>query len=166
MSRSAGVPIVPRQATGRAAEMRADFDAAFSRLPERSQIELTDVLALRIGDEPCVLRLSDIAELIGHPVLTPVPTPVPALIGLTSRRGSPVAAYDLGRLLGRAPVEPRWLVLAAAEPGVGLAFEHFDGYHRISLGPAGSQQMVEMSTLINAITRLTHNRSSSQESDS
>lgn len=157
---------IPVQSGSRAAKMRAEFDAAFSRPPIDSQIELTDVLALRIGDEPCVLRLSDIAEVIAHPALTPVPTEVPALIGLTARRGSPVAAYDLALLLGRAPVAPRWLVLAAAEPGVGLAFEHFDGYQRIPLGLDGPGHLVEMSTLIDAITRLAPHRSSNQEIES
>ena len=78
----------------------------------------------------------------------------------------PVGAYDLGLLLGRAPVEPRWLVLVAAEAGVGLLFEHFDGYHRIPLRPDGSRQLVEMSTLIEAITGLTHRRSQNQELES
>ena len=156
---------IPAQLDGRAAEMRVDFDSGFSRLPVQLEVELTDVLALRIGDEPCLLRLSDIAEVIARPVLTSVPTLAPALIGLTAGRGAPIAAYDLGLLLGRAPVTPRWLVLAAAEPGVGLAFEHFNGYRRIELGPNGSQQLVEMSTVIDAITRLTH-RSSNQGIDS
>jgi chemotaxis signal transduction protein len=163
MSRHGGIPV---QTGGRVAEMRAEFDSAFSRSSVPSDTELTDVLALRIGDEPCLLRLSDIAEVIAHPVLTPVPSLAPALIGLTSGRGSPVGAYDLGSLLGRAPVEPRWLVLVAAEAGVGLLFEHFDGYHRIPLGPDGSRQLVEMSTLIEAITGLTHRRSQNQELES
>ncbi len=150
----------------RAAQMRADFDSAFSRVPVQPQLDLTNVLALRIGDERCMLRLSDVAEVVAHPILTPVPTSAPALIGITACRGFPTAAFDLGVLLGRAPVAPRWLVVAAAEPGVGLVFEHFDGYQQILLGLAGSQRLIEMSTLIDGITRLTHFRSANLEIDS
>ena len=156
---------LPALVVDRAAAMRAEFDAAFSRVPVQSEAELTDVLALRIGDEPCLLRLSDVAEVSAHPLLTPVPTSVRALLGITGGRGSPVAAYDLGLLLDRAPVTPRWLVVAAAEPGVGLAFEHFDGYQRVSLGTSRSRLLVEMTTLIEAITRLTPHHSSNQEID-
>jgi len=160
MSRHGGIPSQPG---GRVAQLRVEFDSTFSRLPVASTDDLTDVLALRIGDEPCLLRLSEIAEVIAHPVLTGVPTVVPALVGITVGRGSPVAAYDLGLLLGRAAVVPRWLVLAAAEPGVAIVFEHFDGYRQTSLGPNGSAQLVEMTTLIGAITRLSPSRSSNQE---
>lgn len=163
MSRYGGVPI---QADGRVARMRVEFDSAFSRSPVVPDADLTDVLGLRIGDEPCWLRLTEIAEVIAHPVFTPVPTSVPTLIGLGTGRGLPIGAYDLGLLLGRGPVKPRWLVLAAAEPGVGLAFEHFDGYQRIPLGPDGSRRLVEMSTLIDRIARLSHRRSSDLEVES
>lgn len=158
---------VPYPAGSRAGEMRAEFDAAFSRPPRPPAGDLTDVLALRIGAEPCLLRLSDIAEVIARPVLTRVPTAVPALLGLAVGRGSPVAAYDLGLLLGRAPVAPHWLVLAAAEPGIAIAFEHFDGYRQIPLTPDQSDRVVGMAVLINAIRHLPRPaRSSNQESDS
>jgi chemotaxis signal transduction protein len=157
---------IPYPTSGRAMEMRAEFDSAFSRPPRHLDTDLIDVLMLRLGAEPCMLRLSDIGQVIVNPVLTPVPTQVPALIGVTVGQGAPVAAYDLGLLLGRAPITPRWLVLAAAEPGVGLAFEHFEGYHRIPLGPDQAQQTIEMPTLIDLITRLAHHRSSNQEIDS
>ncbi|HST83800.1 MAG TPA: chemotaxis protein CheW [Kineosporiaceae bacterium] len=163
MSRPIGIPA---QIGERAAQMRADFDSAFSRLPVQPPTDLIDVLELKIGDDSCLLRLSEVAELVAHPVFTPVPTPVPALIGIAACRGSPIAAYDLGLLLGRAPVAPRWLVIVAAEPGVGLVFEQFDGYQRISLGPGGSQRLIEMTTLIAAITQLAQPRSTNQENDS
>jgi purine-binding chemotaxis protein CheW len=157
---------VPLEADDRVAQMRAEFDSAFARPPAASAAELTDVLTLRVGEQPCMVRLSDIAEVSAQPVLTAVPTPIPELLGIAARRGSPVAAYDLGLLLGRAPVAPRWLILAAAEPGIGLVFEHFDGYRRIPLGPEGSEQLIEMAALIQRITRLANHRSSNQEIDS
>jgi|SRR4051794_19981079 chemotaxis signal transduction protein len=149
----------------RVAELRAEFDSAFTRRLAPEGGELTDVLTLRIGDDSGVLRLSDLAEVIAHPVLTPVPTSVPALIGLAAGRGYPIGVFDLGLLLGRGPVEPRWLVRAAAAP-VGLVFEHFDGYHRISLDSAESPPLISMSTLIDAITRLAPCRTNPQEIES
>ena len=162
MSRHAGIPT---QTGGLVAELRTEFDSAFARLPAPAGEALTDVLALRLGDEACMLRLSDIAEVIAHPVLTPVPTPVPALLGITTARGVPVAAYDLGQLLGRAPVTPHWLVLSAAEPGVGVVFERFDGYRQFSPGPNGSTQLIEMAALIALITQLMPRRNSIQENE-
>jgi hypothetical protein len=160
MSRHAGIPT---QGGGRAAEMRTEFDLAFSRVPVSTETDLTDVLALRIGDEACLLRLSDIAEVIARPMLTPVPTSAPAMLGITAGRGVPVAGYDTGLLLGRSPVLPHWLVLVAAEPAIGLVFEHFDGYQQISNGSTGDRRLLEMPALIDAVTRLTRHRSPSQE---
>ena len=150
---------------GRVAELRAEFDSAFARRPAAEGGELTDVLALRVGDDAGALRLSDLAEVLAHPVLTPVPTSVPALIGLAAGRGYPIGVFDLGLLLGHRPVEPRWLVRAAAAP-VGLVFEHFDGYQRISLDSAGSPPLISMSVLIDAITRLAPRRTNPQEIES
>jgi chemotaxis signal transduction protein len=152
--------------TSRAVQMRVEFDSAFSRVPVNSQIELTDVLALSIDEQPCLLRLSDLAEVIAHPAITAVPTQAPALLGLAARRGHPVGVYDLGRLLGRAPVTPRWLVFVAAEPGIALAFESLDGYRRIELSENKSRELIEMSTVIDRIGRLAPHRSEPQESDS
>ena len=90
-------------------------------------------------------------------------TSAPALLGITAGRGVPVAGYDTGLLLGRSPVLPHWLVLVAAEPAIGLVFEHFDGYQQISNGSTGDRRLLEMPALIDAVTRLTRHRSPSQE---
>jgi CheW-like protein len=158
---------VPHQGAGRAAEMRIEFDSSFARVPTQEQTDLTDVLMLRIGDVPCVLRLSDIAEVIRRPVLTPVPTSTPALLGITTGRGVPVAAFDLGVLLGQDAVGRRWLLLLAAEPGVGLTFEQFDGYRRVALDSGGSHRLVEVPALIAEIRQLSHGyRDTDREKDS
>jgi CheW-like protein len=149
-------PAIPHQGAGRAGEMRIEFDSSFARIPTQPQGDLTDVLTLRIGDAPCMLRLSDIAEVIRRPVLTPVPTGTPALLGITTGRGVPVAAFDLGLLLGQATVGQRWLLLLAAEPEVGLVFEQFDGYQQLALGSAGSHRLVEIPALIDEIRQLSH----------
>jgi chemotaxis signal transduction protein len=138
----------------RAAQMRRDFDAGFTRPAQRSSVILVDVLALRLGDEPRLLRLRDIAGVIAHPVLTSVPTPAPALQGIVGNRGSVVAAYDLGTLLGQPPAIPRWLVITAAEPSVAVTFEQFDGYQRIERDTADPAMIVEMPMIIDTIRDL------------
>jgi chemotaxis signal transduction protein len=145
---------IPSPRTARADGMRADFDSAFSRAPKPADAELEDILALRLGDERCLVRLSDIAGVIAGPLLTAVPTSAPALLGITSNHGSVVAAYDLAILLGRAPTPPRWMVITAAEPSLGLTFEHFDGYQRISRGLADSVLVVAMTSVIATIRAL------------
>ena len=146
-----GQPSVPAPRNERATQMRVEFDAAFTRPPKPADPELEDVLALRLGDEPCVLRLSEIAGVIAHPLITAVPTPAPALLGIIGNRGSVVAAYDLNVLQGGGSTTPRWLVISAAEPTVGVAFEHFDGYRRISRGHPEAGRLVEMPSVVETI---------------
>lgn len=148
---------IPQQRTGLAAEMRAEFDSAFSHLPRQPGTELEDVLALRLGAERCFVRLSDIAGVIAHPRLTVVPTPAPALLGITSNHGSLVGAYDLAVLLGRVPTKPRWLVICAAEPSIGLTFEHFDGYQQVTGSLSESVLLVRMRAVVESIRALTQN---------
>ena len=145
---------IPSPRTARADGMRAEFDSAFSRAPKPADAELEDILALRLGDERCLVRLSDIAGMIAQPLLTAVPTPAAALLGITSNQGSVVAAYDLAVLLGRAPTPPRWMVITAAEPSLGLTFEHFDGYQRIPRDLTSTVLVVAMASVIETIRAL------------
>jgi chemotaxis signal transduction protein len=160
------------QWSNRAGAMRAEFDAAFARPPRNLETDLEDVIALRLDDEPCVLRLSEIAGVIAHPLLTVLPTPAPALLGIIGNRGSVVAAYDLGRLDGGPASRPGWLVIAAAEPTVGVAFEHFDGYRRIRTGSLDAGRLIEMTALVATIRslsdqpHLTHRHGADQEYES
>jgi chemotaxis signal transduction protein len=147
----AGVPF-PR--TGRASAMRVEFDSAFARPPSRPEGSLEDVLALRLRDERCVLRLRDLAGVIAHPLITAVPTLAPALLGVIGSRGSVVAAYDLCVLRGGPATIPRWLVISAAEPTVGVTFEHFDGYRRITSGSPDSGRLIELAAVVESIRAL------------
>lgn len=146
----------PDEWSNRAGAMRAEFDAGFARPPARFETDLEDVLALRLGDEPCALRLSDIAGVIAHPLLTVLPTPAPALLGIIGNRGSVVAAYDLGRLSDGPATRPCWLVIAAAEPTVGVTFEHFDGYRRIHRGSVEAGRLIELPLVVQTIRSLSH----------
>jgi chemotaxis signal transduction protein len=145
----------------RAAGLRAAFDRAFAE-PLRLDAPATEnLLAIRIGTEPCALRLSEIAGLFADRKITRVPGSAAALLGLAGFRGALVPVYSLQILVGQAPVgqapvgqapvgqvpvgqvlpdlagakggapTPRWLVVAAAAP-VALAFEAFEGQLRLT----------------------------------
>jgi chemotaxis signal transduction protein len=112
----------------RAAALRREFDGAFARaalLGERDSVEL---LAVRVCADAHAIRLTDISGLYADRRITPVPGPLPELLGVVGLRGSVVPVYDLRLLLGHTPAAPpRWLVLAAAGE-VGLAFDQLDGH--------------------------------------
>lgn len=154
-TRHAGVP-QPR--TERAATMHAEFDAGFARPPAQTDTALEDVLALRLGDERCVLRLRDLAGVVAHPLITAVPTASPALVGLIGNRGTVVAAYDLCVLRGGPPSTPRWLVISAAEPSVGVTFEHFDGYRRVNRGRQDVGRLIDLPAVIATIRTIAGSR--------
>jgi purine-binding chemotaxis protein CheW len=114
----------------RAAELREDFDRAFAA-PLRAEATVTvDLLAIRVGEQTCALRLSEIAGLHAGKKVTRIPGAHSLLRGIAGFRGTVLPVYDLKALLGAACAEaPRWLVVAAAMP-VALAFETFIGHLR------------------------------------
>lgn len=112
----------------RAAELREVFDRSFAQAPSTEAPVLENLLAIRIGADPYVLRMTEVAGLFADMVVTRLPSPVSALSGIAGFRGAILPVYDLAMLLGypRAAA-PRWLVVIAAAP-VALAFDGFDGY--------------------------------------
>ncbi len=116
----------------RARELRREFDEGFARaalLQERDSVEL---LAVRVCADAHAIRLSDIAGLFADRRITPVPGPLPELLGVVGLRGSIIPVYDLRLLLGHTPAgPPRWLVLAAGGQ-IGLAFDQLDGHVVVS----------------------------------
>lgn len=152
-------------ANGLAAELRAAFDAAFSQSPRTQVTPMEDFLAVRAGRTGYALPLSDVAGLFADKVITPVPGPVPAMLGIANFRGAIVPVYDLRALLvNTAGDRPRWLVLTATEPTVGLAFDHFDGHLRVPFdavtaedgaeaAPQADQRVVRTGDGVRAIVR-------------
>jgi chemotaxis signal transduction protein len=125
-----------KEALGRlslhAAELARAFDASFAEAPHDETRAFEDVLAIRLGEDPHALRLSQVAGLFARRTIVPVPSPLPELLGLVSIRAAIVPVYDLSALLGRPPrAAPRWLVLAAQAP-IALGFDELEGYRRLS----------------------------------
>ncbi len=119
--------------TDTAARLRRDFDRGFAEAPMTAASLVEDVLMIRIGNDPFVLRLSEIAGLHTDRVIAPIPSPVSELLGIVAIRGVMAPVYDLGGLLGY-PVSQasRWLALAHGPKPAGFAFEVFEAHARVS----------------------------------
>jgi CheW-like domain len=141
----------------RATTLRAQFDTSFSLPIGRNDRQLVDVLTMRIEQELCAVLLTEIAQLTANPIVTAVPSASPSLLGLSQARGRVVAAYDLSALRGGARAQPRWLMVPAAEPGIGLVFEHFEGHRKVEAAGAcgdtstSAGRLIPMATLIKAV---------------
>jgi chemotaxis signal transduction protein len=115
----------------RAAALRTAFDRSFAAPPRVDAATKLDLLAVRVGTEPCAIRLSDITGLFADRSVTRVPGSNAALLGIAGFRGAVLPVYTLHALLGHPGAQtPRWLVIAAAAP-VALAFDAFEGHLRI-----------------------------------
>jgi purine-binding chemotaxis protein CheW len=122
----------PDTVAERLAELRGDFDRSFTEPARRYDREHVELLAVRAGDRPYALRLSQSAGLYPDRPVTPLPGPVGALLGVAGFGGGTVPVYDLAALLGHpAPDRPRWLVLATGAPPLAFAFHHLDGHLRV-----------------------------------
>jgi purine-binding chemotaxis protein CheW len=118
--------------TERLTQLRAVFDQSFAAEPAPRTEEFEDLLAIRAGDREYALRLGQVCGLFADHPVTPVPGPLPALLGVGSFRGALVPVYDLVATLDNARADaPRWLVLAVGTPPVALAFERLDGHLRV-----------------------------------
>jgi purine-binding chemotaxis protein CheW len=120
---------------GRTERLRGDFDRSFAEPARSHDVEHVELLAIRVGPRPYAIRLAQTAGLHPERPITPLPGPLTALLGLVGFAGTVVPVYDLAALLGHpAPDRPRWLVLAAGAPPLGLAFHEVDGHVRVEAG--------------------------------
>jgi purine-binding chemotaxis protein CheW len=115
----------------RAAEMRRDFDRAFAAPVRFDQVLQDNFLAIKVGGQPCAIRLSEIAGLHVDKKITPVPGGNAALRGIAGFRGVIVPVYDLAAVLGfPGASSTRWMVIAKATSAA-LAFESFERQLRV-----------------------------------
>lgn len=115
-----------------AAALRQAFDRSFAEPPSVDAAALHDLLDLRVGSARYALPVTDLSALMADTKITPIATPVPALLGITALRGTMLPVYDLGAVLGVAPEPaPRWIAVAAGRTPVGLAFARFEGHLRV-----------------------------------
>ena len=120
-------------AAGRIERLRRDFDRSFAEPVRRHDEEHVELLEIGAGGRPYALRLAQTAGLHPDRPVTPLPGPLPALLGLAGFAGTVIPVYDLAALLGHPIAErPRWLVLAAGLPPLGLAFHELHGHVRVA----------------------------------
>ena len=113
-----------------AAEMRQAFDRTFAEAPRSETALFDDFLAIRLGADPHVVALADIARVLPRQTVTRMPSRIHELLGVAGIAGAIIPVYDLRALLGYPTTNaPRWMVIAAAMP-VALAFDGFDGQFR------------------------------------
>jgi purine-binding chemotaxis protein CheW len=116
----------------RAATLRRAFDEAFTKPAAIGAGVLENLLAIGLRSHPYAMRAGDISGLFADKKITPLPSPVPALLGLAGFRGTVLPVYDLGLLLGHPRASaPRWLVVTVGAP-VGLAFDAYDGQLQVA----------------------------------
>jgi chemotaxis signal transduction protein len=107
--------------------LRREFDRSFALPRSAVGAASESLLAIRIGGDRYALRLTQIGALYADRFITPLPGPVPELLGLAAFRGELAPVYDLAALLGYGlRATPRWLVLAAPPQPVGFAFDLFE----------------------------------------
>jgi hypothetical protein len=112
--------------------LRRRFDESFAAPAASSPERLEDLLAIRVGADPYVLRLSQVAGLSAGLKFAPVPSPVASLLGIVGVRGMMAPIYDLGALLGYPhAADPRWTVFVRAPLTVGFAFETFESHLQV-----------------------------------
>jgi purine-binding chemotaxis protein CheW len=115
-----------------AAALRREFDAAFAAPPETTEAATEDMLAVRVGPDPFVLRLAEIAGLHADFTIVPVPSSAASLIGIVGIRGALKPVHDLAVLLGYgAAGSPRWLIFPQAAPAIGLAFATLESHLKV-----------------------------------
>ncbi|MEV6633090.1 chemotaxis protein CheW [Actinoplanes sp. NPDC051470] len=122
----------PRNVLEQLGGLRAEFDDSFTTPARQHDVEHDELLAVRAGGRAYALRLAQTSGLWPDRPVTPLPGPIPALLGVAGFRGAIVPVYDLAALLGHpVPERPRWLVLTAGSPALALAFHELDGHIRV-----------------------------------
>jgi hypothetical protein len=131
-------------------ELGAAFDRGFAEAIV-APVPQVDVIAIRAGGGPCAFTQSAIAALRTDLHIVPLPSPAPALRGVSTFRGQVVAVWDLGLLVHGAPVDSlRWCAVLNNET-LAVAFDRLVGRIRVS-APAGA--VLELAGIIYPIIDL------------
>ncbi len=120
-----------------AAQLRAEFDHAFSLPAQVEAARGRHLLAIRVGGNPYALDPGEISGLQVDRAVVPVPGLLPEWLGLAAIRGGLVPVYSLAALLGYpqpAAATRRWLALCGADQSFGLAFDEFERH--LNLAPS------------------------------
>jgi chemotaxis signal transduction protein len=123
--------------------LREAFDADFAAAPPSGpRADEVPLLVVRAGGTLLAVRVMETGGLVAPGRIEPVPSGRRELLGVTGLRGTLLAVYSLGRLLGLddAGEAPRWLLLAGGAARVGLACGALEAHRRVPVAA------VEMAT--------------------
>jgi chemotaxis signal transduction protein len=130
-----GPAVIRVSVAERVARLRADFDRSFAEPARVLDSDSVELLAIRAGDRPYAIRLSQSSGVHPDRPVTALPTTVRALLGVAGFAGTVVPVYDLAALLGHpVPQRPRWLLLTTGVPPLALAFHELDRHLRLPVG--------------------------------
>jgi chemotaxis signal transduction protein len=125
--------------TSRVTALREAFDSSFTREPEVVSELSETLLAIRVGDAPYAIRLSQTLGIHVDKVITKLPGTPPEVLGVTGFRGTIATVFDLRVVLHIESSDAvRWLVLVSASPATGVAFDLFEGHIQCSPGDIAS----------------------------
>lgn len=124
--------------------LRRAFDESFAAPRRTTAADLERLLFARVSGETVAMRTRDLAAVSRCPPLTAAPSTHPALLGLASVRGSIVAVYHLGVLLGRDPDRNAigWIAPWPKDRTVALWFEEIVGFERLDRPPTSAEVRV------------------------
>lgn len=113
--------------------LRREFDQRFAAPDRIEAVEMEDFLAIRVGQRPIALRLSEVDRIEVGRKLVPLPGGDSWLLGLATCQGKLIPVHSLELALGfdRTEGEKRWLVICGREQSLGLDFDVLEGYLRI-----------------------------------
>lgn len=158
-------------------DLRREFDRSFAVARGVEKEPLEDLLAITLGGDPYLLRMTGISGLFADRRVTPLPGPVAELLGVAGFRGSVLPVYDLHLLLGYpGSGNRRWMVLLDGTAPVGLAFERFDEHlqlprsaitacaqvdaarhiHQVAETADGIRPVIHLPSLLDVITKRSH----------
>jgi chemotaxis signal transduction protein len=135
----------PSSSEQKLADMRRAFDQAFAMAPTAAIDEFEDLLAVRVGGDALAIRVRAISGLAACRKIVPLPSRIPALLGIAAIRGGVVPIYSLAHLLGYRPGSkpPSWLALCGDPEPMGLGFEEFEGFLRVRRGDVHPAQAAD-----------------------
>jgi purine-binding chemotaxis protein CheW len=137
----------------RLALLRERFDGSFADPPPSAAGEYEDLLGIALGSEQYRVRLREVEGLYLDRAVTPVPSALPHLLGVSDFRGELVAVYDLAALLGYPRAERTRYLLRSARQSVAFAFERFLGHLRLTAAEPGvghghAQTIIDLTGLV------------------
>jgi chemotaxis signal transduction protein len=109
-------------------DLRRAFDETFARPPAPPQPERERFLGIRSAGRPLAFRLADLTRLEPRREIVPLPSVVPALLGLAGIQGRLTPVYGLASLFGlrEGDEERRWIAVFDDANPLGLAFGAVD----------------------------------------